>query len=166
MREPPSPPTRALKCTDFRTAPSVCGGGVPSFHCALAPPPPAARPAPSHARHVRPGPSPPCALRPPPSALLRLLLGRLCASVAASVAAPAPSSASPPPPRPGASGGRLPGWPRATVVASASRQWPPQEEARRSRSHLGPQFSPSCSRRRSWRSGRGRGTGRRGSKGR
>lgn len=125
---------------------------------------PPARPAPSHARHVRPGLRPPSALRPPLSS--RSPLGRVCASATDSVAAPAPSSVSSPPPPPGASGGRLPGWPRAAAVALASCQRPPQEEARRPRSHLGPQFSLYCRRRGSWRSGRGRGTGRRGSNGR
>lgn len=117
-------------------------------------------PRPHTSRPARPLP----ALRPPLSS--RSPLGRLCSSAAASVAAPAPSSASPPPPPPGASGGRLSGWPRASAVASASRQRLPQEEARRPRSRSGPQFSPSFRRRGSWRSGRGRGTGRRGSNGR
>lgn len=137
------------------------GSGRPHPSRSARPAPPSARPTPSLLRHVRLGPPP--ALRPPLSS--RSPLGRLCASAAASVAAHIPSSASLPPPPPGASRGRLPGWPRATTVASASRQWPPQEEARRLRNHLGPQFLPSCGCRGSWRSGSGRGTGRRGSNG-
>lgn len=138
--------------------------GYPRPRGALAPPPSGARPAPSHARHVRSGPRPPSALSPPLSS--RSPLGRFCASAAASVAAPAPSSASPPLPPPGASGGRLSGWPRASAVPSASRQLLPQKEARGPRSLSGPQFSPFFRRRGSWRNGRGRGTGRRGSNGR
>lgn len=127
-------------------------------------PAPAARlPRPAPPTHVTSGSAP---ARPRPPLSSRSPLGRLCASAADSVAAPAPSSASPPPPPPGASGGRLSGWPRASAVALASRQRLPQEEARRPRSRSGPQFSPSFRRRGSWRSGRGRGTGRRGSNGR
>lgn len=133
--------------------------GSPALTAHSPRPRPRARPAPSTHVTSGPAPAPPC---PPPSALLRSLLGG-----SAPQSLPPwllrPSSASPPAAAAEARG-RLPGWPRATVVASASRQWPPQEEARRSRSHLGPQFSPSCSRRGSWRSGSGRGTGRRGSR--
>lgn len=70
-----------------------------------APAPSAPSPRPSHTRHVRLGPYPPCSLLSS-----RSPLGRVCVSVAASVAGLARSlPSSPPPPPPGGIRGSLPG---------------------------------------------------------
>lgn len=129
--------------------------------------PPARGARPSPPTHVTSGPAPAPA-RPAPSALplavreaLRLSRCLCCPSRPFFRVSAAASTATA-----GENPGSLPGWPRATTVASASSQRLPQGEARRSRSHLGLPFSLSCRRRGSWRSGRGRGTGLRGSNGR
>lgn len=125
---------------------------VPSSHCALAPPPPARPPRPSR---VTSGPAParpaPSALRSPPLAVREALRLSRCLR-----------GCSPPRlPRLRRRHGR--GHPGVAYRAGPEPQSSPQPPASgRHRKRLaghsgvaGPQFSPSCSRRGSWRSGGG-----------